>query len=298
MNDKKAHVPAVAPRSSPEAAPGAAWAEIKRNVWNDVESRYNAGDRDKETVCGWMAYRAALVVCKGWPQGSFDELVAEGYEYAVSRWSDYDPTKATKNGISGFLYKAALGRMRNAAKELFTAHGKRKHRHNDVIPNLSVVADVEPHIARDRRSPVTKAASTHDTGDYFTNKADVGGINDKAVTAAARKSGRTKLNWTTQVKAPGGGDRNASRLARIATEIHVHRLLALLPNSEDRKIIECAWGIDGVKEATVGELAERAGCSESTMYNRINKLLIELKFISMRPASRPANELRALPKAA
>lgn len=267
------------------------WAEIKRKLWNDVESRYNAGDRDKETVCEWMAYKAALKVCKaassggqGWPQGSFDELVAEGYEYAVSRWSDYDPTKATKNGISGFLYKAALGRMRNAAKELFTAHGKRKHKPGDVIPNLSVVADVEPHIARDRRSPVTKAASTHDTGDYFTNKADVGGINDKAVTAAAKNSGRTKLNWTTQVKAPEGGDRNASRLARIATEIHVHRLLALLPNIEDRKIIECAWGIDGVKEATVGELAERAGCSVATMYNRINKLLIELKFISMRPA--------------
>jgi hypothetical protein len=62
-------------------------------------------------------------------------------------------------------------------------------------------------------------------------------------------------------------------------------LLALLPNDEDRELISRAWGIDGVKEATIGELAEYAGCSESTMYNRLNKLLIELKFISMRPAS-------------
>jgi hypothetical protein len=243
-----------------------------------------------------MAYKAALKVCKGWPQGSFDELLTEGYQTAVRRWPDYDPTKATKNGISGFLYKAALGRMRNAAQELFTAHGKRKHKPTEVIPNLSVVADVEPHIARDRRSPVTapKDAGTYAHVDYFTNKADVGGVNDKAVTAAAKKAARTKFNykWTTQAKAPTGGDRNANRLARIATEIHVHRLLAFLPSNEDRKIISRTWGIDGVKEATIGELAERAGCSESTMYNRINKLLIELKFISMRPAQPLTEEHR------
>jgi hypothetical protein len=55
-----------------------------------------------------------------------------------------------------------------------------------------------------------------------------------------------------------------------------------------------AKGIDGVKEATVGELAERAGCSVATMYNRINKLLIELKFISkprFAAAKRPAKPL-------
>jgi hypothetical protein len=102
---------------------------------------------------------------------------------------------------------------------------------------------------------------------------------------AARSKSPKLDNWTTQVKAPSGSDRNTSRLARIAAEIRVHRLLALLPR-EDRELISRAWGIEGVKEATIKELAGYAGCSVATMYNRINKLLIELKFISTREATR------------
>lgn len=268
-------------------APVPSWKEIKQKHWADIEARYLAGARDKKTVCAWMAYKAALAVCKGWGRGSFDELLTEGYQTAVKRWPHYDPTKATKNGISGFLYKAAQGRMRNAAQELFTSHGKRRHRKGDVIPTVSVVADIEPHVARQRRSAVTapRAAGAYAHVDYFTNKADVGGINDKAVTAAVNKAARSKSfkleKWTTKVRPPLVGDRNASRLARIAVEIHVYKLLALLP-PDDRKLITQYWGVEGVETATLEELAERKECSVDTMRRSLDKLYIELKVIATR----------------
>lgn len=222
------------------------WHEIKKQRWNEIETKYKQGDRTKQVVCAWMTYKAALVACKGWPQGSFDKILSAGYEAAISRWPDYDPAKDKGNGTSGLLYTAAFGRMRNAAHELLTSHGKRKHRATDVIPNVVV--------------------SQH--SEYFASKAH--GHSDDAD------------NWMTQVSAPS--DRLAGRLARIAAETYVHRLLALLPR-DDRELIILAWGLDG-EEATPEELAERSGCSVATVYRRINKLLAELKAIACR--KRPA----------
>jgi hypothetical protein len=311
-------VPVIASAGATSDPPS--WDDIKQKQWSDIEARYEDGKRDKETVCAWMPYKAALGVCKGWPRGSFDELVLEGYQAAVRRWDAayapyvdpgtapdeksrkaikkanalrYDPAKDIGNGIPGLVYTAAEGRMRNAAHELFTAHGKRKHKPDDVIPIVSAVADVE----RERRSPVTAPKDTRKAFaevDYFT-KADVGGFNDKAVNAAAKKAERTKFNykWTTQAKVPTGSDRNANRGARYATEIDIGRLLSLLPNKEDRDIIRDAWGIQGVKKATIAELAKRLRCDESTVHNRLDKLLEELQFRSPRRPRQSAWRTRA-----
>lgn len=236
------------------------WREIRRQKWGEIEARYQASARDKETVCAWMAYKAALKVCKGWPAGSFDELVTEGYQAAVRRWPHYDPTKATTNGISGFLYKAALGRMRNAALELFTPTGKRKHRATDEIPTLVLVPDVA-HVADRKGGAVT---IPRDSETYY-------GVNYR------NPATNTKSFKRDYVKTPRGpDDKQLTRLARIAAEIHVHRLLALLPQ-DDRDLITRHWGLDGVESATIEELAEYGECSEATVRRRIKKLLAELK---------------------
>jgi hypothetical protein len=155
----------------------AAWQAINRKQWSDIEARYKAGSRDKGTVCAWMAYRAAMALCKGQPSrlsptggnDRFNELLIEGYQAAVRRWDAahatyvdpatakdakamkaikkatalrYAPAKDTGNDMPGLVYTAVLGRMRNASHELFTVHGKRKHAKDDVLPVVSVVGDI------------------------------------------------------------------------------------------------------------------------------------------------------------
>jgi hypothetical protein len=252
--------PAPATDKAKRAKPPS-WKEIKQKQWADIEARYIASARDRETVCAWMSYQAALTACKGWPAGSFDELLTEGYEYALSKWSDYDPTKASKNGISGFLYKNTVGHMRKVAHQLFTFHGKRKHRKTDVIPTVSVVAKVE-YITDKLGSAVTK---TRDSETYY-------GVGYKPSKETKRKSFKRDY-----VKSPTGpNDKQLTRLARIAAEIHVNRLLALLP-TDDQELITRHWGLDGIESATLEELAEYGECSVSTVRRRLDKLYIELQ---------------------
>ena len=283
----------------------------------EIEAAYKSGKRDKKTVCAWMAYRAAMTVCKGQParlsptgdNDRFNELLMEGYQAAVRRWDAahapyadpsmapdekarkatkkanalrYDASKDKGNGIPGLVYTAAEGRMRNAANELFTVHGKRKHRPDDVIPIVSSAVDVE----REMQSPVTapKGAGKIADVDYFT-KADVGGINDKAVTAAAKKAERTKFKylWTRQAKAPTGIDRSASRVSQERAEIRVQQLLSMLPNKEDQTIITQYWGLEGRADSlTIEELAEAMNKPEKIVRKRLDDLLIELEFLAPR----------------
>jgi hypothetical protein len=252
--------------------------EIKQKPWADIEARYIASARDKETVCAWMAYQAALKACKGWPAGSFDELLAEGYEYALSKWGDYDPTKASKNGISGFLYKNTFGHMRKVAHNLFIFHGKRKHRATDVIPTVSVVANVEDK----PRGVVTvpRDSETYYGVGYKPSKEIYDSVSGlltpkHIINAANRKSFKRDY-----VKSPVGlNDKQLTRLARIAAEIHVNQLLSELP-ADDRGIITQHWGLDGVESATLDELAERSQCSEATMRRKLDTLYIELKSLA------------------
>jgi hypothetical protein len=278
------------------------WREIKRQHWNEIELKYQQGDRSKAIVCAWMAYKAAIVVCKGWPADSFYELLTEGYRAAVKRWEAafadhvdplsiadkkkkkaaekanalrYDPAKDEGQGIPGLVYTAAHGRMRNAALELFTPSGKRKHRVTDVIPTVSVVANVE-HI-KPRSAVTIPRDSERDYGVFYPLTGGGWQKSPDAVATTYQKISKGARWWWQSWES--GGDRNASRLARIATEIHVHRLLALLP-SADRDIIVRYWGLDGVESATIEDLAEYRGCSESTVRRSLNKLLDELKVLA------------------
>jgi hypothetical protein len=274
-----------------------AWQAINRKLWSDIEARYAARARDRETVCLWMSRKAALELRKQSPQrrgplgsnDSLDELIAAGYEYAIERWPEYDPTKATKNGISGFIYKAVLGHMRKAAHELFTAHGKRKHDKDDVLPVVSVVSGTAriKDDGEDSRRYVTGSSDAEDT---FSRAAeangidpDIGSLKDKAINAAADRAARSKSNavlkWHRQIKAPQARavePEFQSREAREATEIYVHRnILGPLPPKE-REVLSFAWGLDGVEKDTPQGLAKRWGCTVSTVYKRLGKLYAEI----------------------
>jgi RNA polymerase sigma factor (sigma-70 family) len=273
-----------------------AWQSIKRTEWSVIEARYNAGNRDKETVCLWMAREAALHLRKQWPQrrgplgnnDGLDELIAEGYEYAIERWPEYDPTKATKNGISGFIYKTARGHMRNAAHELFTAHGKRKHDKDDVLPVVFVAPDTA-RIKGDGENSRRYVTGSSDAEDTFSRAAeangidpDIGSLKDKAINAAADRAARSKSNavlkWTRQPKVPqsrAAEPEYQSREAREATEIEVQRLIAPYPPKE-REVLSFAWGLDGVEKETPQQLAIRWGCTVSTVYKRLGKMYVEI----------------------
>jgi hypothetical protein len=255
-----------------------------------------------------MAHEAAPVAAKPWPMrrnpfggnGTLDELIAEGYEYGLTRWSDYDPTKATKNGISGFIYKAVLGHMRKAAHELFTAHGKRKHDKDDVLPVVSVVSDTAriKDDGEDSRRYVTGSSDAEDT---FSRAAeangidpDIGSLKDKAINAAADRAAKSKSNvvlkWHRQVKVPqarAAEPEFQSREARQATEIYVQRLLAPYPPME-RKALSFSYGLDGVEKAPPQEVAKLMGCTVSTMYKRLGKIYAEMAAREAAAAQRSA----------
>lgn len=284
------------------------WSEIKKRHWNDIESKYHQGDRTKGIVCAWMAYKAALVVCKGWPRDSFDELLNEGYQAAIQRWEAafadyvitgpqagkkarkkakkanalrYDPAKDAGNGMSGLVYTAALGRMRNAALELFTPSGKRKHRVTDVIPMVSVVSNVEHSMAKPLSAVTIPRDSERNYGVHYPLTG--GGWEESPATFKKIPKGKKCWWWQSWGR---DYDRNANRLARIAAEIHVNRLLAPLPK-EDRDIITKYWGLDGIETATLDDLAERNRCSVATMRRKLNKLYIELKTIETQSKGSP-----------
>jgi DNA-directed RNA polymerase specialized sigma24 family protein len=313
-------VPVIA--SAGATADPPSWDDIKQKQWSDIEARYEDGKRDKETVCAWMPYKAALGVCKGWPQGSFDELVLEGYQAAVRRWDAayapyvdpgtapdeksrkaikkanalrYDPTKDKGNGIPGLVYTAAEGHMRNVAHKLFTKHGKRKHDKDDVLPVVTGLVDgLASHEAPEIRNPASVAkvdayfaddTYSDDTtpADSFTNKADVGGINDKAVTAAAKKAARGKEKPSKVKPDPTLVDRNATRAWNERAEIDAQQLISMLPSKDDQKLITQYWGLEGrANSMTIEELAEAGGISEETVRNRLDKLLIELRLLAPR----------------
>jgi RNA polymerase sigma factor (sigma-70 family) len=262
------------------------WSEIKRHEWSEIEAAYKAGVRDKETVCAWMAYKAALRICKGWPAGSFDELLTEGYIAALRKWPDYDPRQATENGISGFVYKAAERRMRNAAPELFTSSGKRKHRETDKLPVLVVQShEITERLEHDARGAVTTSVASNEADvDYFTNDSDSGGAKDKAVTAAANRAARSKSfkpePWTTRVNAPyGASSRVVERAAHKAVVFRIGELLGLLP-PEECALVSQYWGVNGEQRLTLQQLAERRGCSPAAAHRRLEKLLADLKALA------------------
>lgn len=306
----------------------------------EIEADYKSGKRDKKTVCAWMAYRAAMALCTGQPSrlsptgdnDRFNELLMEGYQAAIKRWDTahapyvdpdtapdekarraikkanalrYAPAKDVGNGISGLMYETALGRMRNAANELFTKHGKRKHDKDDVLPVvIGLVANRAAHEAPawclPRTAPKVDTYAADDPysdditpTDILAIKADVGGINDKAVTAAAKKAERTKFNfkWTERVQVPGGPvaskgktnptsmDRNATRVSNEIAVTAMQDALARLPNREDQEILTQYGGLNGTGPMTVEELAEAHGTSVSLMRKRLENLFIEVRLL-------------------
>ena len=233
------------------------WKQIKEQQWKEILTRYAEGARDRETVCARTAYVVALKACKGWRAGSFDsfdELVSEGYAYALSRYGDYDPTKASSNGIAGFLYKSTLLTLRKTAQERFTFHGKRKHNPTDVVPTIVLTGDVEQ--ATRSGSAATKPAQDSDT-----------------ILPAASIRGPA----TSYVKAPHSpSEQFLEHAANEQLRIRISDLLMLLPKKQ-ADLVALHFGVNGVdRERTVKELARDEGCSVRAMYRRLEQLLDEL----------------------
>lgn len=102
------------------------------------------GDRDMivsddpDTACTAAALKASAdlantlpeAVGRGWNIQC--DIVIEGYEACKKKLADYIPSKGD---LSGYLYGIAETRIKNAAQELFTVHGKRSHGHKDEAGN-------------------------------------------------------------------------------------------------------------------------------------------------------------------
>jgi hypothetical protein len=315
--DFSSRIDTILTSNEEEIADGATLAEssdgpmipLFQRLWDSLHKEPDIGPPKLDTVCLLEAMKAMrrLVELGKLPTlcgHGFDlecGLLGYGWASAKAAYTKYDPAKDTGNGPQAYLFKCAEGAIRNAAWKEFSDSGKRlRFSGAEVIHAADALARL-----LGLRNQVSAAHGTADAAVYAAKVALSVRSSDAPIDDSEEIDGvdwldaQMVLNRATFAphgnavppydpfkaeKTPGeiltaadlGGLSDGEVLAKL------DQLLRMLPEPEDRALIERSCGIGLTPKATLQELAEKSGCSKSTIQNRIKRLKAELQNVVQR----------------